>query len=449
MCFLKKTFLLLLMGNFCFAQYQISGKIVGLKNQKCFLGHYWGNATSIVFKDTAIIDANGVFEFKDNVPLPEGLYIIKLPSNRQMELVIPQNQNFSFLTNANDLIGAMQFMNSPDNERLYVYLKFYSQQYALMQQANQQTKAQYLQAINLFKNSMFADKTMLVSKILQANEDLVIQHVPILPNGRQDSVFVYNYYRNHYFDNLDLSDERMLRTGFFEPKIKFYLEKLTYQIADSLIKSVDYLISQTKGNYVLKRYIASNVTSLYENSPITGLDAVFVHTIEKYYEPEPFLWDKSALAQMSKRAAILKPLLIGKVIPNMTATDLSGKEISLHDLDSRYTILYIYSLNCNHCKEHAPKIAALQRKLAPKGVKFYAVASERNSTQWRSFIKTYHTENLLNVIDLKNTVDFVNQYNVVEYPTIFVLDQNKKIIGKRINPALLEKFIDYIEKGVN
>nr|MCU0325857.1 redoxin domain-containing protein [Spirosomataceae bacterium] len=295
---------------------------------------------------------------------------------------------------------------------------------------------------------IFADKSMLVSKIIRANDQIQITNVPILPNGRQDSVFVYNYYRNHYFDNLDLSDERMLRTGFFEPKIKFYLEKLTYQQPDSLIKSIDFIMARAKGLH-LRKYIASLTASLYEKSTANGLEAVFVHTIEKYYEPEPYLWDKSALAQMSKRAATLKPLLIGKVIPNMTATDLTGKEIALYDLNAKYTILYIYSLNCNHCKEHAPKIAALQRKLAARGVKFYAVASERNQPQWRSFIKAYHTENLLNVIDSKNTVDFVNQYNVVEYPTIFVLDQNKKIIGKQINPALLEKFIDYVEKGVN
>lgn len=447
MCFLQKTVVFMLIAHSLLAQsYKIQGRIVGLQNSSCYLGHYWGNAQTIIYKDTAQINADGIFEFSGEKPLPEGNYVVRLPNKTQLELIIPNQQNFSFITQSTDLINSMQVFNSADNEKIYQYLKFLTAQYANMQKMPNGQKMQYQQAINLYKKALFEDKSLLASKIVRGGDDVEILNQPTLSNGKADSVALFYYYKNHFFDNLDLSDDRLIRTSFFEQKISTYLQNLTYQLPDSLIKSIDFLMNQTKGNPTVLKYIASKVTSLYENPKAVELEGVFVHTFEKYYKPNAQLWDETVIKNLSKRTNTLKPLILGSVIPNITATDLQGKEVSLHDINSKYTILYIYSLTCNHCKEHAPKVAALQRKLLPRGVKFYTIPVERNTTQWKSFINTYHTESLLNVIDSKNNVDFVSRFNVTEYPTIFILDKDKKIIGKRINPALIEKYLDYVEQ---
>jgi peroxiredoxin len=275
---------------------------------------------------------------------------------------------------------------------------------------------------------------------------VAIPPTPLLANGQTDSLFAYRYLKSHYFDDFDLSDERLLRTGLFESKIKNYIEKLTYQVEDSLNKSIDLMMKLAGNTAPNRKFIASKMTALYENSNTIGVDGAFVHTVEKYYEAEPNLWNADALRQMIKRAKTLKPLLVNRVIPNLQVSNLSGQMMDLHSLQAKYTVLYFYSLTCKHCQEHAPKMAVFQRKMSQKGVKVFAVAVERNDSQWRNFIKTYHTENLINGIDLKNQIDFTNQYNTIEFPTVFVLDESKKIIGKKINPAMLEQFIAYYEK---
>ncbi len=161
---------------------------------------------------------------------------------------------------------------------------------------------------------------------------------------------------------------------------------------------------------------------------------------------EPQLWDASALKQMTARANILRPLLLGKKIPNMTVTGTDGKMYSLHDIQARYTILYIYSLNCPPTLPRTRHQSSdSTKKLESKGVKFFVVAVERDEVKWKSFITKYRTQNLLNLIDKSGNINFIKDFNTIEYPTDFVLDAQKKIVGKQINPSLLEDFIKYLD----
>lgn len=63
----------------------------------------------------------------------------------------------------------------------------------------------------------------------------------ILSNGKPDNDKVCHYHKNHLFDNINLADERLIRTNLIESKIDEYIQKLTCQVADSAIKSVDTL----------------------------------------------------------------------------------------------------------------------------------------------------------------------------------------------------------------
>jgi hypothetical protein len=90
-------------------------------------------------------------------------------------------------------------------------------------------------------------------------------------------------------------------------------------------------------------------------------------------------------------------------------------------------------------------LAAFQQKMASKGVKVFAVAMERDLPRWKKFIGTYHTENLINGLDIAKKYDLTKRYNVVEFPMNYMLDDQKKIIGKRINPDMFEAYINFIK----
>lgn len=429
------------------ASYQIIGNVKDLKATKCFLGYYFGSSSQVVYVDTAKVDAKGGFIFEGNKHLAEGLYFVEFPTKKRLDLVVGAEQHFEFSTDFLHLTNRITFKYSEENTLYFSYTNFVRPRQATLKTRltpEQSTKIQ--QELYTFQTNFFKEKSEhLATSILAAAE---VPYIPsfTLPNGKPDNDKVYHYYKNHLFDNINLGDERLIRTNLIEPKIDEYIQKLTYQVADSSIKSVDVLMQKTPVA-AFRKYFASKMLNFYQKKTFIGSENVYVHLIDRYYTNEPQLWDASALKQMTTRANTLRPLLLGKKIPNMTVTGADGKMYSLHDIQARYTILYIYSLDCPHCQEHAPKVAALQAKLSAKGVKFFAVAVERDETKWRSFIAKYRTENLLNLIDKSGNINFVKDYNTIEYPTDFVLDNQKKIVGKQINPALLEDFIKYLEQS--
>ena len=61
--------------------------------------------------------------------------------------------------------------------------------------------------------------TALVSKIVKMSMDVEIPEAPRKSDGSLlDSNFAYHYFRDHYFDNIDLNDDRLLSTPVFHNK---------------------------------------------------------------------------------------------------------------------------------------------------------------------------------------------------------------------------------------
>ena len=151
------------------------------------------------------------------------------------------------------------------------------------------------------------------------------------------------------------------------------------------------------------------LTLTYESSKIMGMDAVFVHMVEKYYVTNQAYWvDSAQLAKITERAYILNPILIGKKAPPITMIDSTGKTISLYDVKAKYTIAIFWDVDCGHCKKEIPKLQELYtNKLKGKGIEVYAIYST---------------------------------------PFIYLLDENKIIRAKHIDVDQLGDLIDILEK---
>jgi thiol-disulfide isomerase/thioredoxin len=175
---------------------------------------------------------------------------------------------------------------------------------------------------------------------------------------------------------------------------------------------------------------------------------------EKYYIGEPALWDTSTVRRMNERIAIIKPLLLGKVFPKMHLTDVAGKEINMATLPYKYTVVFIYDPDCSHCKQETPKLVALNDFLKSKNAGVVASSIVRDKLAWKKFITEYKTGSWINGIDVhlnpktgkeEYYTDFRNTFDVYSTPVVYVLDQQKKIVGKRIPVENLQDFIQYLE----
>jgi peroxiredoxin len=435
--------------------------IRGLKDTVCYLGNYYGDKQYI--RDTAKVDSKGYCEFKGDETLPGGIYLVVTPAKKFFEIIIDNEQNFSVETDTTDLIGKMKIKGSNDNQLFYDYLKYINEEQKEAEPLRDQLKKikNNKDSTKLLQDKLSViDKDVqkykldfitkhpetLLAKVFKASRDPEIPEAPLLPNGKKDSNFAYRYYKQHYFDDIDFSDDRLLRTPVFCNKLKPYLTSVIIQHPDTIIKEADILIEKARANKEMFKYLVWYITNWSETSNIMGFDAIFVHMVEKYYVTNQAYWvNPTNLEKITERAKVLKGLLLGAKISNVTMQDTSNVYQTLYNVQSKYTVLYFWDPTCGHCQKETPKLKSMYDSLntLKRGIEVYAVCTDANlKKEWKKYIKE-HKLNWINVIDLQNTTGFHATYDIDRTPVVYLLDENKLILAKRLSVDQLIEFLDH------
>ncbi len=455
--------------------YKISGLVTGLQDSTVMLAYYFGGKQYV--SDTAIVK-NGKFIFEGTKQLKGGMYLVVLGDNKYFDLIISE-QKFSFSTNIDDLVGSMVFKGSSENIPFYQYLNFITEmQKEVTPVRNQLESAEGVNKQKLQKRAQSIDNKVkeyqvkflknnsdkFFSKILLATTEIEIPESPLDSTGNPDKTFPYRYYKKHYWDNIDFSDERILRTPIFFNKMDQFLNKFTVQHPDSINASADILIEKSRANKVVFKYVVSYITSTYERSKIMGMDAVFVHMVENYYITNQCDWvDSTQLVKISDRAQKIAPNLIGRKAAEFIdfygrpfMKDTSGVIHTLSDINADYTVLVFFGPTCGHCKKEIPKIKHNIDSLIYAGfnIKTFAVATEFDKKEWKKFISDQKTGDWINVADINHdddgnpvaSSDWRDKYDIYSTPVVYLLDTNKNIIAKRISNTQL---VDIISRREN
>jgi glutaredoxin len=119
----------------------------------------------------------------------------------------------------------------------------------------------------------------------------------------------------------------------------------------------------------------------------------------------------------------------------------------LYDIKNRYTILYIFDPDCSHCKEETPKLVNFYNTRKSKyDLEVFAVSSDSSMAKMRNYIKEMN----MNWITVNGPRTYVGHYqdlyDAITTPTLYILDQRKKIIGKKIPAEKLEEFFTNYER---
>ena len=187
----------------------------------------------------------------------------------------------------------------------------------------------------------------------------------------------------------------------------------------------------------------------YAKSKIVGFDAVYVHLAENYYAKGKAPWtEEEQLSKIVKNAKTLKPILIGKTAPDITVYNKGGDPISLHKLDVPFTVLFFWDPECGHCKKSMPDMLAFHEKYKAKGVEVFAVCTKTGSGVdkcWET-IEEKEMGRWINATDQWLRSRYKTIYDVRTTPQIFILDENKTILSKRIAAEQLEEVMDQLIK---
>ncbi len=458
--------------------YEIRVSLPSFAKDTVVLGHRFN--ASFIPKDTVILDKQGKGIFRGDSELPLGMYLVYLPDQSFFDLLISEDQFFSFENDTSDYVANMKVRDSRENEAFYLYQRYISEnrKKAMALQSEMMNAAsagdslasrQQLDELNArvqayIDNQIEENSDNFFGVFLLALQEVKVPDPPLDENGKPiDPAFQYKYYKAHYFDNFDISDVRLLRTPFYEQKIMTYIDKVAFQHPDSLILECDMLIEASRSDPQLFRYMLITLFNHYAKSQIMGMDKVYVHIADKYYIPEAEWSNPEFIADLKERVEKLKPTMIG-----VKATDIQlvsvpaehfisaaeneelkknpyvGTFFQLYDIKSKFTILYFWEVDCGFCKKATPLLYEAYERLKDKGVEVIAVSTlggEEGKVKWINYINEngfYDWTNAWNPYDFT----FKTIYDVATTPQLFVLDQDMKIIAKRIAPEQAEKIIE-------
>jgi len=461
-----KRIVLLLTGFICcsaaFAQtgYEIKVTFKPFKKQYIYLGHYFGKSYPII--DSAMLNDKSEAVFKGNKKLQGGIYLIGYPGKSGFfEMLVDKQQRFSVIADTATIKSGIKFINSPDN----VLFSSYQQHMVVKGKEIAATQDQLKKAAN--KN----DSTALTNKLIKLDKEvtdyreglikkdpknilstlLTAMREPILtgrlkePKNKVDSTDSYNFYKNHYWDGVNFWDGRMAYTTIIEEKIDKYFEQLVIPQQDSVIKELDRMLGPASINEEMTRFLLVKFVNRYLNQKYMWEDAVFVHLYEKYFSQKTYSWltDKG-MKTITDRAYSLMANIMGSPAADIELPDSSGKTKSLYELAASFTIVVFWDPTCGHCKEVLPKVDSFYlAKWKAAGMKVFAIAKETDGTKkdWTNFINEQHLQDWTHVYYSKaddkarteaGIPGYSQLYDVLTFPTLYLLDKDKRIIAKKL-----------------
>lgn len=447
--------------------YELNFKVNGLKDTTVYLGYYYAESTYV--RDTARVNASGQFKFKKAQALPQGIYFLVLDKTRLFDLVVGNNQHFTLETSTDDYVKNMVVKNDDDNRLFFENLRFNMErgkeadpfikilQDSTVKDENQKKAARESfgkinEKVMAYQNDLIKThpKTM-TARLLKSTKRIDIPEPPKRADGSIDSTFQLRYYREHFFDYFDLSDDALIRLPqpIYSQKVNEYLDKLFPPHADSIKKAIEPMIAKARKNQETYKYLVWTLVMKYQTPEYMGLDELFVYLNDTYFASgEMNFWANDKMKKNLKdHADRLRKSLIGKTAPNLIMQDAALQPKELYKIKNKYTLVYFFDPDCGACKTETPKLVDFYSKNKTKfDVEVFAVSADTSMQKMKDYIKTMNMK-WITVNGPRTYVgSYHDLYDAMTTPTLYILDEKKKIIGKKIPADKLENFLTNYER---
>ncbi len=480
--------------------YDIKINFKGCKDTMAFLVKYTFDQQYIA--DTCKKIKNGLIVFKGKKDLDKGVYTLVSEGKAiYFDFFINENQKFTINTDLTDIVNTLKSVGNKENEQFFEYIKYITNKNQDFGKLRDQTKGKSKADSTKFMNEklktlneevkkfesdfMLKSKGTFVYDVLNLKTEKEPTEIPKAKNGRPDSIYQYYYFKNHFFDGIDFKDERIVRTPFFDDRIKRYFESVILQHPDTVIQEVDKVLNKcTQGNLIYNLLIGY-FTYKYEQSKIMGFDKVFVHLADNFIinGKASGVYNEETVKKIKERVDIMRNLLLeskvaelymidtvyGKQVMKMgfdtaktskTVTDLYYKNVdkltpmfkTLYQVNAKYTVLVFWASDCGHCQTEIPKLQENLKELKGKiDFKVFAVQTKDEYEPWRKFIIDKKLD-FINVFDPIHLNNLKERFDIYSTPVIYILDKDKKIKAKRLSAEQVVemlKLLESIEKTNN
>ncbi|MBU1012258.1 MAG: AhpC/TSA family protein [Bacteroidetes bacterium] len=419
-------------------EYKIQGNIKNYNSAQVFLSSVYGDKLDIL--DSTLTDRDGNFQFLFSQDQPNGMYRLFFANNKKLDLLF-NYENIIFESNVSDPINSIVVKESVENKTYYKYLlrKNYDQ-YRL--ELLQPVLMYYPKTDVFFKtissefNSIQKGLSEFTRDLLYLNKDtyaaalIAMEQKPLLLpdlNPEQQQM----YLREHYFESVKFDNESLLRSNVITSTILSYLSLYQNQnlskdqLEDEFIKAVNIILSHSKSNIEIHNFVIDYLINGFENY---GFNKVINHMADWLSNPENCDMPEDSNS-LKERLNTIKKLAPGNQAPNIIETDLAGNTINLNEIKSKFTLVVFWASWCPHCKNLLTELDRFYHSQKDK-LAMVSISIDTSKTDMNTYLKTLKPE-------WKTIADFKGwdgktaiDYGIHSTPSMFLLDEKKKILGK-------------------
>ena len=178
------------------------------------------------------------------------------------------------------------------------------------------------------------------------------------------------------------------------------------------------------------------VMNLLKGIPVEEIEAFYNRMGEKAKNSPKGIELKESIARM-------KALAPGTKAPEFILPAVNGEEFSLKSLRGHIVILDFWASWCAPCIAEMPTVKEIYAKYKDKGLKIVGISMDNSKTAWIKSIDKIqipwaHTSSLKGM----KKCPVAQLYQVYAIPTLYIIDQEGKIIAKDLRGEELKKKID-------
>ena len=390
---------------------------------------------------------SGMFEFKMPQADAKFYYLGKNPTQLK-PVILGKESDVKIKGTCSDLTKALvgSKMNQ-DYDKLKEELGSLKQEMNSKLEEIQKNKSdEGAQRMAIFELSEIDDKRMdLLNKYKSTNplfaEVVAINTYLSYQNNEGNFYTEIDYFANQFFQFADFKNPYYNHNPWVFEAFKEYAvtlssvgidKELHQSYLDELLNKMD----PTTNTYqlALTGIVAGLDERKHKNYTLYGK-----RLINKYDKSHPVL-----MAPLKKRINGVGSFEDGAVAPDFVQKTPDGEDLKLSDLRGKVVLVDFWASWCGPCRRENPHVKKLYDKYNHRGFEILGVSLDRTKASWERAIEQDGLE-WHHVSDLKGWKNEVaKMYSVSSIPHTILLDQEGRIIARKLRAAQLEQVLAQI-----
>ncbi|MBK7214097.1 MAG: redoxin domain-containing protein [Bacteroidales bacterium] len=417
---------------------QITVNVKGANNRMLYLQSFSLSGYQKI--DSARV-ISGRLVYNPKADLHPGMYAIG-DSKYSFQFIVKEPE-IEFTTCWPQLQDSLKVVRSKENLIYQNYLKFRDDSYLKLETLNQLLSV--YSPSDSFYHTALAEFVLVQSGLAKWTDSVnrlnpdsyVARYInadqkPAIAPGL-NIVAQKSFFREHWFDKVDWSDNSIMSSDVLTSKITSYLGLYSNpnigkaELSQGFMIAVDHILPLAKQNPDVYNFTLKYLIRGFERY---GFDDVILHIATNYSAPEQC--ENEQQSETIARLEKYKLLAPGKIAPEISMNDINGRNLKLSSIKGE-KLLVFWASWCPHCQQLLPQIVSWSQQPQYAGIRVIPISLDEDKSALQKAIEDLRIPWPVLVDYKKWNSQAAVDYNIYATPVMILLDSGNRILAKPMN----------------